>query len=76
MVKQKNMCIILLENHVVLILLDKHRVLILLDHHGFLMSADLFRASRVLELQKQTVQYPPYQSIKTAKPNHANQPTT
>ena len=40
-----------------------------------LKSADLFRASSVLELQKQDIHHSTYQLIKTAKPNHANQPT-
>ena len=38
-------------------------------------SADTFRASSVLGLQKQTIQHPTCQLIKTAKPNHANPPT-
>ena len=41
----------------------------------FPSSADLFRASSVLDFQNKTVQHPTYQSIKTAKPNHSNQPT-
>ena len=38
-------------------------------------SADLFRASSLLDLPTQPIQHPTYQSIRTAKPNHANQPT-
>ena len=40
-----------------------------------LLSADLFRPSRVLGFQKQTIQHPTYQPTNTAKPNRANQPT-
>ena len=42
---------------------------------GLAASDDLFRASSVLSLQKQTFQHPTYLSIKTAKPNHTNQRT-
>ena len=39
------------------------------------ISANPFRASSVLDFQKQTIQHLTYQLIKTAKPKHANQPT-